>query len=134
MLLMNILSMIVMIVVVLALWIGIGALYTWILIKRSAKELSQDDFFEQSRNQQLIDTREHDSFVNGHIIGARNFPYFQLKEIGLSLQKDRPVYLYSQNRVAESRAANQLRKQGYKEIYILKEGFENYTGRTKVSK
>lgn len=134
MLLINILSFIAMVAIIFGLWIGIGALYTWFLIKRSATELDQETFYEKSRNQQLIDTREHDSFVRGHIIGARNFPYLQLKEIGLSLQKERPVYLYSQNRILESRAANQLRKQGYKEIYILKGGYDNYDGRIKVSK
>lgn len=134
MLLMNILTLITTVVLVVALWMGVGALYTWFLIKRSAKVLEQEDFFKQSRNQQLIDTREHDSFVKGHIIGARNFPYFQLKEIGLALQKDKAIYLYSQNKTFESRAANQLRKQGYKEIYILKGGYDEYTGKTKVSK
>ena len=134
MLLINILTLITTVIIVIGVWLGIGALYTWFLIKRSATELDQKEFYEKSRNQQLIDTREHDNFVKSHIIGARNFPYFQLKEIGLSLQKNRPVYVYSQNRVLESRAANQLRKQGYTEIYILKGGYDNYDGRTKASK
>lgn len=133
--LMSILSIIVMAMLIFFVLTALSGLYTWFLIKRSAKELDEKAFREQSRNQQILDVREHDSFVAGHIIGARNTPYFQLKEIDPSfLQKGRPVFVYSQTRPQTARAANVLRKKGYKDIYILKNGFDEWTGRTKKSK
>lgn len=112
----------------------LNMLYISIMMRRSAKQLDEATFKNQMRNQQLIDTRERENFVSGHIKGARNFPYSMLKEVGQSLRHDRPIYLYAQTRSMEARSANLLRKQGFKDIYVLKGGFEQWTGDIKKSK
>ena len=112
----------------------LNMLYISIMMRRSAKQLDEATFKNQMRNQQLIDTRERESFVSGHIKGARNFPYSMLKEVGQSLRHDCPIYLYAQTRSMEARSANLLRKQGFKDIYVLKGGFEQWTGDIKKSK
>lgn len=105
-----------------------------VMLRRSATQLEEADFKKEMKNQQLIDTRERNIFVSGHIKGARNFPYTMLKEVGQSLRHDRPVYLYAQTRAMEARSANILRKQGFKDIYVLKGGFDQWTGEIKKSK
>lgn len=106
----------------------------YIMIKRSAKELAAPEFEKQMKNQQLVDVRDRDSFNAGHIMGARNFSFYTLKEIGESLRHDRPIYLYAQTRFMEARAANMLRKLGYKDIYILRGGYEQWEGKVKKTK
>lgn len=104
------------------------------LLHRSCKQLDEAQFKSGMKNQQLIDTREREPFVSGHIKGARNFPYSMLKDVGQSLRKDRAIYLYAQTRAMEARSANLLRKQGFTDIYVLKGGFEQWTGEVKKSK
>lgn len=108
--------------------------YIFMLLKMSAKQLTSAEFAKEMKNQQLIDVRERDAFNAGHIMGARNFSYFTLKEIGESLRKDRPVFLYAQSRSTEARAANILRKQGYKDIYVLQGGYDQWDGKVKKTK
>ncbi|MTD41369.1 rhodanese-like domain-containing protein [Erwinia sp. CPCC 100877] len=120
-------------VILLAILLGMGGneLYLRIMAKRSAKTITEDEFKEGMRKAQIIDLREKDSFDGGHILGARNMPYTTLKTTMNSIRKDQPVYLYDQKKSLSIRAANQLRKQGYKNLYILKGGYEGWTGKTK---
>ncbi|MFK4566899.1 rhodanese-like domain-containing protein [Enterococcus sp. UD-01] len=120
-------------IILLAILLGMGAneLYLRIMAKRSAKTITEDEFKEGMRKAQIIDVREKDSFDGGHILGARNMPYTTLKTTMNSIRKDQPVYLYDQKKSLSIRAANQLRKQGYKNVYILKGGYEGWTGKTK---
>lgn len=112
----------------------LNMLYVAFTLRRSSTQLEEEVFKKEMKNQQLIDTRERQSFRAGHIKGARNFPLSMLKEVGQSLRKDRPIYLYAQTRGMEARSANVLRKQGFKDIYVLKGGFEQWTGEVKKSK
>ena len=106
-------------------------LYLKFMAKKSAKMVSQDDFKEQFRTGQLIDLRESDIYRASHILGARNLPYSTFKQSYVGLRKDRPVLLYDQSKTISIRIANFLRKQGYTDIYILKEGFDGWTGKVK---
>ena len=93
--------------------------------------LTQDQWIEGYRKAQLIDVREPQEFDAGHILGARNIPVTQLKQRLVEVRKDKPVYLYCQKSSRSSRAANVLHKKGYQEIYQLKGGFKNWTGKIK---
>ena len=106
-------------------------LYLKIMAKKSAKMVSQDAFKEQFRTGQLIDLRESDSYRASHILGARNLPYSTFKQSYVGLRKDRPVLLYDQSKTISVRIANFLRKKGFTDIYILKEGFDGWTGKVK---
>lgn len=111
--------------------IGINELYLRIMAKRSAKTLVEEEFKEGMRKAQVIDVREKDSFDAGHILGARSMPYSMLKTTMSSIRKDKPVYIYDQKKALSIRTANKLRKNGYKDLYILKGGYEGWTGKTK---
>ena len=106
-------------------------LYLKIMVKRSAKMLTEEEFKETMRKAQVIDVREKDTFDAGHILGARSMPYSMLKTTIGSLRKDQPVYLYDQKKALSIRAANLLRKNGYTDIYILNGGYDGWTGKVK---
>lgn len=119
------------ILLVIVLAMVFNELYLKIMVKRSAKMLTEEEFKETMRKAQVIDVREKDTFDAGHILGARSMPYSMLKTTIGSLRKDRPVYLYDQKKALSIRAANLLRKNGYTDIYILKGGYDGWTGKVK---
>ena len=119
------------ILLVIVLAMVFNELYLKIMVKRSAKMLTEEEFKETMRKAQVIDVREKDTFDAGHILGARSMPYSMLKTTIGSLRKDQPVYLYDQKKALSIRAANLLRKNGYTDIYILKGGYAGWTGKVK---
>ncbi|EGO5241361.1 rhodanese-like domain-containing protein [Enterococcus faecalis] len=119
------------ILLVIVLAMVFNELYLKIMVKRSAKMLTEEEFKEKMRKAQVIDVREKDTFDAGHILGARSMPYSMLKTTIGSLRKDQPVYLYDQKKALSIRAANLLRKNGYTDIYILKGGYDGWTGKVK---
>ncbi|HHD7922544.1 TPA: rhodanese-like domain-containing protein [Enterococcus faecalis] len=119
------------ILLVIVLAMVFNELYLKIMVKRSAKILTEEEFKETMRKAQVIDVREKDTFDAGHILGARSMPYSMLKTTIGSLRKDQPVYLYDQKKALSIRAANLLRKNGYTDIYILKGGYDGWTGKVK---
>ena len=121
------------ILLVIVLAMVFNELYLKIMVKRSAKMLTEEEFKETMRKAQVIDVREKDTFDAGHILGARSMPYSMLKTTIGSLRKDQPVYLYDQKKALSIRAANLLRKNGYTDIYILKGGYDGWTGKVKKS-
>ena len=119
------------ILLVIVLAMVFNELYLKIMVKRSAKMLTEEEFKETMRKAQVIDVREKDTFDAGHILGARSMPYSMLKTTIGSLRKDQPVYLYDQKKALSIRADNLLRKNGYTDIYILKGGYDGWTGKVK---
>ncbi|ENZ5621558.1 rhodanese-like domain-containing protein [Enterococcus faecalis] len=119
------------ILLVIVLAMVFNELYLKIMVKRSAKMLTEEEFKETMRKAQVIDVREKDTFDAGHILGARSMPYSMLKTTIGSLRKDQPVYLYDQKKALSIRAANLLRKNDYTDIYILKGGYDGWTGKVK---
>ena len=112
--------------------IGLYELYIYIQGRRSAKMLSEEEFKEGMRKAQVIDVRERDEFNAGHILGARNIPYTVLTNSYNSIRKDQPIYLYERKKALAVRTAIKLKKQGYQDINILKDGFTEWTGKTKA--
>ena len=96
------------ILLVIVLAMVFNELYLKIMVKRSAKMLTEEEFKETMRKAQVIDVREKDTFDAGHILGARSMPYSMLKTTIGSLRKDQPVYLYDQKKALSIRAANLL--------------------------
>ncbi|KRM18797.1 hypothetical protein FC40_GL000582 [Ligilactobacillus hayakitensis DSM 18933 = JCM 14209] len=109
-------------------------IYLYLVGKRVSKILTNDEFKQGMRSAQIIDLREADSFKNGRIMGARNIPYSQLSILKSGIRKDMPIYLYENGRTLATRAAIQLHKSGFKDIYVLKTGFTNWDGKIKKNK
>lgn len=105
-----------------------------ILNKRAVNELDQNDFHNGLRIAQVIDVREKVDYDYGHINGARNIPITVFKQRYQGLRKDQPIYLCDANGIASYRAARILRKNGYKDIFMLKGGYKKWTGKIKSKK
>ena len=112
------------ILLVIVLAMVFNELYLKIMVKRSAKMLTEEEFKETMRKAQVIDVREKDTFDAGHILG-------RAQHVKTTIAKDQPVYLYDQKKALSIRAANLLRKNGYTDIYILKGGYDGWTGKVK---
>lgn len=109
-------------------------LFLWIQRKRSAKYMTADELKEYGRHIQLLDVREKAEYDAKHILGARNVPYTYLKQGLVDVRYDQPICLYDDYVFVSGRAAALLKKVGHKDIYILKGGLEEWTGKVKISK
>ncbi|API89569.1 sulfurtransferase [Marinilactibacillus sp. 15R] len=121
------------------LWIGIIGWGIWELIqyfrrKNAATIVSKEEFKENMRKAQVVDVRGKDEFDAGHILGARNLPYLQMKQRANELRKDQPIYLYDEKKTLSARSAIILKKQGYQNLYILKGGYADWDGKIKRKK
>ncbi|WP_225744645.1 rhodanese-like domain-containing protein [Marinilactibacillus sp. Marseille-P9653] len=121
------------------LWIGLLAWGIWELVqyfrrKNAAEVVTKEVFKENMRRAQIVDVRGKDEFDAGHILGARNVPYMQMKQRGNELRKDQPIYLYDEKKAMSARAAIMLKKQGYSNLYILKGGYADWDGKIKRKK
>lgn len=121
------------------LWVGLLAWGIWELVqyfrrKNAATALESDEFRKNLRKVQLIDVRERDEYNAGHILGARNIPFYEIKQRHVELRKDQPIYLYEDGKYAAYRTAIQLKKNGFEDLYVLKDGYKNWDGRIKRKK
>lgn len=117
----------------LLLW-GIWESVQYFRRKNAATALDSEDFKKNLRKVQLIDVREKDEYDVGHILGARNIPFYEIKQRYVELRKDQPIYLYEDGKYAAYRAAIQLKKNGFEDLYVLKDGYKNWEGRIKRNK
>lgn len=119
--------------VILILW-GIWELIQYFRRKKAATALESEEFKKDIRKAQLIDVRDRDEYDVGHILGARSIPYFELKQRYVELRKDQPVYLYEDREYSAFRAAIELKKYGFEDLFVLKGGYEDWDGRIKRNK
>ncbi|QBP40923.1 MULTISPECIES: rhodanese-like domain-containing protein [Paenisporosarcina] len=101
-------------------------------LKKAVSVLSQEQFIEGYRKAQLVDVREPKEFDGGHILGSRNIPSSQMRQRFKEIRPDKPVYLYCQNSARSARTALFLKKKGCTQIYQLKGGFRQWTGKIKT--
>ena len=104
---------------------------TMLRLRKAVVPLTQEQFIEGYRKAQLIDVREQKDFEAGHILGARNIPYSQLRQRYKEMRPDLPVYLYDQNGGKSARTALFLKKKNYEQLYHLQGGFRQWTGKIK---
>lgn len=94
------------------------------------KVLTPQEFKKQITTHavQLIDVRTANEFKSGHIKNAKNLDFFStsFSTQMQKLNKEKPIYLYCRSGGRSNKAANQLAKMGFVEIYDLKGGFLNW--------
>jgi rhodanese-related sulfurtransferase len=110
------------------------SVFTYFMQRKIVKTLTQEEFRAGYRKAQLIDVREPEEYAAGHILGARNIPLTQLRMRMKELRPDQPIYLYCQSGLRSGRAAQMLYRKGYRDLYHLKGGFKQWTGKVKTKK
>ena len=90
-------------------------------------------YYQKSKFKAIGGEISPETFEAGHILGARDLPYTQLRERLGEMRKDLPVYLYDKTGVLSLRAARRLRKNGFEKISWLKGGYDNWSGKIKKS-
>lgn len=126
-------------IVTIILWVGIIAWGIWELVqffrrKKAATAVENDEFKRNMRKAQIVDVRGKDEFDAGHILGARNIPFMQMKQRSGELRKDQPIYLYDDKKTVSYRSALLLKKNGFENIYVLKDGYSKWDGKIKRKK
>jgi len=92
----------------------------------SPKEFSEK--IKQTSDAVILDVRTPGEYADGHLINAKNVDWngndfdAQIKMI----DKSKPVFVYCQAGGRSESAAKKMRKEGYKEVYELKGGFEEW--------
>ncbi|WP_421379545.1 rhodanese-like domain-containing protein [Bacillus salacetis] len=119
--------------------IVLGAIIVYSIItfftqKRIVNNLTEEEFRAGYRKAQLIDVREPNEYEAGHILGARNIPLSQMKQRQQEIRNDQPVYLYCQSGMRSGRAAQMLRRKGYRDLHQLQGGFKKWSGKVKKKK
>ncbi|MCO4603920.1 Rhodanese-related sulfur transferase [Streptococcus infantarius subsp. infantarius] len=108
--------------------------WTYISVRRAAKFIDNAEFESMIHTSQLIDVREATAFKTKHIMGARNLPASQIQMSYSAIRKDKPVLLYDSSRsTALPRVIKILKKAGYTNLYVLKDGFDYWKGKVKES-
>ncbi|MGX5377396.1 rhodanese-like domain-containing protein [Ligilactobacillus sp. LYQ135] len=120
-----------LILILILLWMIGNQIVIFVRSRRAAKLIDNEEFKKGMRHAQIVDVREEDSFKAGHILGARNIPFSQFKMYMSGIRKDMPVYLYDQGKTLSLRCAIMLKKDGFKDIYVLKGGYNKWDGKKK---
>lgn len=71
---------------------------------------------------QLIDLRGHDAYRAGHIVNARHLPLDELATKADKLDKQTPVIVYCDSGISSARAADQLVRLGFVDVWQLRGG------------
>ncbi len=99
--------------------------------KQAAEILSVDTFLSQVQQQhtQLIDVRTETEFAQGHIAHAQNMDVLEEQSFlkyAEKLNKNQAVYVYCRSGNRSKRASRLLQSLGFKEIFDLEGGYQNY--------
>lgn len=71
----------------------------------------------------VLDVRTADEYKAGHLRTSRNIPLNELSERMGDLNKSASVLVICQTDTRASRAASQLRRAGFSDVYVLEGGF-----------
>ena len=103
--------------------LGIYIIFELTQTKKSKHNLSvADAVMTVNRNKGVyLDTRDHETFSNAHIIGAQNISYAELEEKSKKLvkHKAKPIVIYGEQ---PEKSMLILRKAGFEQVYTLKGG------------
>jgi glyoxylase-like metal-dependent hydrolase (beta-lactamase superfamily II)/rhodanese-related sulfurtransferase len=99
---------------------------TWAMLTRSpeVREVNLGELRARPANATVVDVREPEEFVNGHVPGAVNLPQADLATRLHEVPRDRPVFVICQGGFRSLRAAQFLRQCGISDVANVKGGTE----------
>lgn len=117
-------------------WLGllIAVIFTTFKSATSkVKEIGNTDLTRLINSEEavIVDTRTIDDFRKGHIVGAINLTPTDIKNGTLAVldkHKDRPVIVLCANGTASKAPAEVLVKEGFSQVYTLKNGLSGWVG------
>ena len=95
------------------------------------KRVSQEEFKKlmKDKTAQILDVRTANEVAQGKIQGSMNIDYFKAGFIETAigkLDKNKPVLVYCAAGGRSASAAKDLKKAGFKKVYDLEGGFDNW--------
>ena len=93
-------------------------------------EINMQELDEKQKNGAVIvDVRSSQEYNEGHIDGAINIPYYEIKKNVNSVfrNKNQEIVLYCQTGFRSKQAYKKLIKLEYKKVYNLYGGLDNWT-------
>ena len=95
------------------------------------KRVSQEDFKKlmKDKNAQILDVRTANEVAQGKIQGSMNIDYFKagfIETATTKLDKNKPVLVYCAAGGRSASAAKDLKKAGFKKVFDLEGGFDNW--------
>ncbi len=102
---------------------------------RYKKRKTQDINFEEmkriikeNKDVVLLDVRSRQEFKEGHLKNAINIPLYEIKKKAQIILKNKSciIIVYCISGQRSKKAAIELQKSGFQNIYNLKNGIENY--------
>ncbi|OBX04483.1 hypothetical protein QV06_06165 [Gallibacterium genomosp. 3] len=110
----------------------VGTIYVFVKSAVSgSKEIEQAQLSRlvNKENAVIVDLRSSEEFLRGHIAGSQNILPRDIKEKNLGKleqYKDSPVIVVCASGMTSRGSAEQLYKQGFKQVYSLKEGIQGW--------
>ena len=92
-------------------------------IKRIIKEISFEDIKKDKYI--LVDVRARKEYMEDHLRGAINIPYFDIKKKYERLNKNDKIVLYCQSGIRSKKALKIFENLGFENVYNLKGGLDN---------
>jgi rhodanese-related sulfurtransferase len=94
----------------------------------SINYISESEFLELNDDFELIDVRTKSEYESGFIESALNIDFFSdtFESDVLSLNKNSKIILYCRTNNRSTKSANLLKKNGYKNLNVIKGGITDW--------
>ena len=96
--------------------------------KKGGTKISPQNLVALSNNETafIVDLRDSEQFQNGHITGSINIPFLNLSNRINEIPQDKSVILVCEMGNVSPNAGELLKKEGFKELLILKGGINEW--------
>ena len=96
--------------------------------KKGGTKISPQNLVALSNNETafIVDLRDSEQFQNGHITGSINIPFLNLSNRTNEIPQDKSVILVCEMGNVSPNAGELLKKEGLKELLILKGGINEW--------
>ena len=96
--------------------------------KKGGTKISPQNLVELSNNETafIVDLRDSEQFQNGHITNSINIPFLNLSNRTNEIPQDKSVILVCEMGNVSPNAGELLKKEGFKELLILKGGINEW--------